>query len=59
MHQNLKYADINQVVVKINSLMNRQIFYDKPNDDLHYLKEENWSVFDGESLCQGGCVPPP
>ena len=41
MHQNLKYADINQVVVKINSLMNRQIFYDKPNDDLQYLKEEN------------------
>ena len=41
MHQNLKYADINQVVVKINTLMNRQIFYDKPNDDLQYLKEEN------------------
>ena len=41
MHQNLKYADINQVVVKINSLINRQIFYDKPNDDLQYLKEES------------------
>ena len=41
MHQNLKYADINQVVVKINSLMNRQLFYDKPNDDLQYLKEES------------------
>ena len=40
MHQNLKYADINQVVVKINSLINRQIFYDKPSDDLQYLKEE-------------------
>ena len=41
MHQNLKYADINQVVVKINSLINQQIFYDKPNDDLQYLKEES------------------
>ena len=40
MHQNLKYADINQVMVKINSLMNRQLFYDRPNDDLQYLKEE-------------------
>ena len=40
MHQNLKYADINQVVSKINSLINRQVFYDRPNDDLQYLKEE-------------------
>ena len=28
-------------MVKINSLMNRQLFYDKPNDDLQYLKEES------------------
>ena len=41
MYQNLKYADINQVVTKINSLINRQAFYDRDNDDLQYLKEEN------------------
>jgi hypothetical protein len=41
MHQNLKYADINQAVVKINSLINRQVFYDRPDDDLQYLKEES------------------
>jgi hypothetical protein len=40
MHQNLKYADINQVVNKINTLMNKQVFYDKENDDLPMLKEE-------------------
>ena len=39
-HQNLKYADINQVVNKINTLMNKQVFYDKENDDLPMLKEE-------------------
>ena len=39
-HQKLKYADINQVVNKINSLMNKQIYYDKENDDLPMLKEE-------------------
>ena len=40
MHQNLKYVDINQVVSKINSLIKKQVFYDKENDDLPMLKEE-------------------
>ena len=40
MYQNLKYADMNQVVSKINSLIQRQVFYDKENDDLPLLKEE-------------------
>ena len=38
--QNLKYVDINQVVSKINSLIKKQVFYDKENDDLPMLKEE-------------------
>ena len=29
MYQNLKYADISQVVTKINSLISKQVFYDK------------------------------
>ena len=41
MYQNLKYADINQVVTKINSLISKQVFYDKENDDLPLLKEES------------------
>ena len=41
MYQNLKYVVVNQVVSKINSLIRRQIFYDKENDDLPLLKEEN------------------
>ena len=41
MYQNLKYADISQVVTKINSLITKQVFYDKENDDLPLLKEES------------------
>ena len=40
MFENFKFADISQVIVKVESILNKEIYYDKENDDLPLLREE-------------------